>query len=106
NVALPEFDGRIITVPISFKAPLPTPESRHEKAGMQPVVHYQADAERCARVVSLALRYAALARKPNRAKRIAFILTNSPGKAARIGNAVGLDAPASLMKIIEALRDR
>src|SRR5207245_4504898 len=34
------------------------------------------------------------------------ILTNSPGKAARIGNAVGLDAPASLIKVFEAMRAR
>ena len=44
--------------------------------------------------------------KPNQDKRIAFILTNSPGKAARIGNAVGLDTPASLIKIIEAMHGR
>ena len=35
------------------------------------------------------MRFATLRRKPNRAKRIAFLLTNAPGKAARIGNAVG-----------------
>jgi cobaltochelatase CobN len=57
-------------------------------------------------VVSLALRFAALRHTPNRAKRIAFILTNSQGKAARIGNAVGLDAPASLIKLLEAMRRR
>ena len=34
-------------------------------------------------------------------KRIAFVLTNAPGKAARIGNAVGLDAPASLLRILD-----
>ncbi|HWY88008.1 MAG TPA: cobaltochelatase subunit CobN, partial [Gemmataceae bacterium] len=37
---------------------------------------------------------------------IAFILTNSQGKAARIGNAVGLDAPASLINLLEAMRRR
>src|SRR5207248_2351050 len=35
----------------------------------------------------------------------AFVLTNSPGKAAKIGNAVGLDAPASLLRILTALAD-
>ena len=98
NVALPEFDGRIITVPISFKEPLQSHDTQ------QPVALYQGDAERMARVVGIAHRFATLARKPNSAKRVAFILTNSPGKASRIGNAVGLDAPASLMRIMHAMR--
>src|SRR5262249_25654181 len=38
NVALPEFDGRIITVPISFKAPKPA----HENCGCE---HCQAAAQ-------------------------------------------------------------
>ena len=37
-------------------------------------------------------------------KRVAIILTNAPGKAARIGNAVGLDSPASLIKFFDAMR--
>ncbi len=116
NVALPEFDGRIITVPISFKetiadfAPdaaqqastknvsLPVTDKTHR------LVRYQANEERIARVVALALRLVALQRKPNAEKRIAIILTNSPAKAARIGNAVGLDAPASLMLLLAAMQ--
>ncbi|MFX5784915.1 cobaltochelatase subunit CobN, partial [Acinetobacter baumannii] len=34
---------------------------------------------------------------------IAFIFTNSSSKAAQIGNAVGLDAPESLMAVLRAL---
>jgi cobaltochelatase CobN len=98
NVALPEFDGRIITVPISFKEPL---------NGTAPAeaVHYAPVADRISRVVGLAVRFAALRRKLNCDKRIAFVLTNSPGKAAKIGNAVGLDAPASLLRVLSAMRD-
>ncbi len=69
------------------------------------VVHYQADEERTTRIVGMALRLARLRRKPNAEKRIAVILTNSPAKAARIGNAVGLDAPASLMYLLTALSE-
>ncbi len=103
NVALPEFDGRIITVPISFKEaaePVPAPA----RASTEPV-HYAPVPDRVARVAGLALRFAALRRKPNRDKRVAFVLTNSPGKAAKIGNAVGLDAPASLLRVLAAMRD-
>jgi cobaltochelatase CobN len=98
NVALPEFDGRIITVPISFK------ESLNGSEGTE-AAHYAPVADRIDRVAGLALRFAALRRKPNRDKRVAFILTNSPGKAAKIGNAVGLDAPASLLRILAAMAD-
>jgi cobaltochelatase CobN len=93
NVALPEFDGRVITVPITFKEPVG-----------QEAVYYAPVADRVARVAGLALRFAALRRKPNREKRVAFVLTNAPGKAAKIGNAVGLDAPASLLRALTAMR--
>jgi cobaltochelatase CobN len=104
NVALPEFDGRIITVPISFKEP--GVRGQESGVGNQAVVSYQPDLERISRVVGIALRHAMLRHKPNGAKKIAFILTNSPGKAARIGNAVGLDAPASLMRVMAAMQER
>jgi len=99
NVAIPEFDGRIITVPISFK------EEVKPKGGGAALVRYVPVLDRVARVVGLAGRHAALRRKPNATKRIAFMLTNSTAKASRIGNAVGLDAPASLLRLMTRLRD-
>ncbi|MBV9229196.1 MAG: cobaltochelatase subunit CobN, partial [Chloroflexi bacterium] len=121
NVALPEFDGRIITVPISFKETidkitggnqqkqqkidaLSASHARSPRYSTPRVVRYRPVQERIERVVKLALRLAVLRYKPNAEKRIAIILTNSPGKAARIGNAVGLDAPASLLYLLEAMR--
>src|SRR5208282_2150416 len=74
-------------------------------ASFQDTVHYEPVADRVARVAGLALRFAELRRKPNAAKRVAFVLTNSPGKAARIGNAVGLDAPASLLRVLAAMAE-
>src|SRR5271165_6387213 len=67
-------------------------------------MHYAPVGDRVARVAGLALRLARLRRLPNHDKRIAFILTNSAGKAGRIGNAVGLDAPASLLGVLEAMQ--
>lgn len=96
NVAIPEFDGRIITVPISFK---------EVGGGHAMPVRYVPVPDRVERVVGLALRQATLRRTPNAEKRIAFVLTNSTAKASRIGNAVGLDAPASLLRLLHALRD-
>src|SRR5262249_20336407 len=42
--------------------------------------------------------------KPNSEKRIAIILSNSGGKAQKIGGAVGLDTPASLLKLLSDMR--
>lgn len=89
NVALPEFDGRIITVPVSFK----------DSSRYVPIQ------DRADSVAGQAMRLARLKLKPNADKRIAFVLTNSPGKADRIGNAVGLDTPASLMALFARMAE-
>lgn len=92
NVAIPEFDGRIITVPISFK------EKGRDAKGYEPLDN------RIDRVAGLAIRFARLKYLKNAEKKVAFILTNSNTKASQIGNAVGLDAPASLMTILQAMQ--
>jgi cobaltochelatase CobN len=96
NIAIPEFDGRIIAVPISFK---------ERYAGHEGAL-YTPHAERVSRVAGIASQLVALRRKPNAEKRIAFVLTNSSAKAAQVGNAVGLDAPASLLNLLRAMRGR
>ena len=92
NVALPEFDGRIIGVPVSFK------ERREDGVSV-----YAPDVERCERVAGVVSRLARLRSLPNADKRIAFVLTNSGAKASTVGNAVGLDAPASLLNLLHAM---
>jgi cobaltochelatase CobN len=96
NVAIPEFDGRIITVPISFK--------ERNAAGANSL--YVAHEERALRVAGLAARLAGLRRKANHDRRIAFVLTNSAAKASQVGGAVGLDSPASLLTTLRAMRAR
>ncbi|HEY1291705.1 MAG TPA: cobaltochelatase subunit CobN, partial [Chloroflexota bacterium] len=102
NVALPEFDGRIIGVPISFKETLPTTTDGRLDAS---VVAYVPQPERIRRMVGHALRLAALRHKPNPDKRVALVLTNYNAKASRIGNAVGLDTPASVLRLLHAMHD-
>jgi cobaltochelatase CobN len=92
NVAIPEFDGRIITVPISFK------EKGKNAWG------YESLEDRIDRVAGLAVRFARLKHLPNRTKKVAFVFTNSGSKASQIGNAVGLDAPESLMMMLRAMQ--
>ncbi|MET9518820.1 cobaltochelatase subunit CobN [Streptomyces sp. NPDC002994] len=94
QVAIPEFDGRLITVPFSFK---------EQGEGDVPV--YVADPERAARVAGIAVRHARLAHKPNKDKRLALVFTAYPTKHSRVGNAVGLDTPASAIRVLDALRD-
>lgn len=93
NVAIPEFDGRIISVPLSFK------DRSEDAPGL-----YAPHQERAARVAGLARRTVALRHTPRAEMRVAFVLTNSSAKASKIGNAVGLDAPASLLALLRAMR--
>ncbi|WP_242907239.1 cobaltochelatase subunit CobN [Actinomadura terrae] len=95
QVAVPEFDGRIITVPFSFK--------ETDEDGLSV---YVADPERAARVAGIAVRHAALRHVPAGEKRVALMLSAYPTKHARIGNAVGLDTPASVVRLLEAMRER
>ncbi|WP_412539691.1 cobaltochelatase subunit CobN [Longispora sp. K20-0274] len=95
QVAVPEFDGRIITVPFSFK-----------EIDADGLTVYVADPERAARVAGTAVRHAALRHIPNADKKIAIMLSAYPTKHSRIGNAVGLDTPASVVRLLKALGER
>ncbi|MBF6276564.1 MULTISPECIES: cobaltochelatase subunit CobN [Nocardia] len=93
QVAVPEFDGRIITVPFSFK--------EFDADGLST---YVPDAERAARVAGIAVRHARLRHLPVAQRRIALMLSAYPTKHARIGNAVGLDTPASAIRLLTEMR--
>jgi cobaltochelatase CobN len=99
GVAIPEFDGRIISVPFSFKEVV----DDGEEIG-QPVTAYRTVPDRVARVAGLATRLARLARKPAGDRRIAIVLSAYPTKRSRIGNAVALDTPASVIHLLHELR--
>ncbi|KOU81974.1 cobalamin biosynthesis protein CobN [Streptomyces sp. XY593] len=92
QVAVPEFDGRLITVPFSFK--------EFDEDGLPA---YVADPERAARVAGIAVRHARLRHIERRDKRIALVLSAYPTKHSRIGNAVGLDTPASAVELLRTL---
>ncbi|MER5323919.1 cobaltochelatase subunit CobN [Streptosporangium roseum] len=95
QVAIPEFDGRIITVPFSFK--------EIDEDGL---TVYAADPERASRVAGIAVRHAVLRHIPAGERRIVLMLSAYPTKHSRIGNAVGLDTPASLVRLLAVLRER
>ena len=86
--------GRIVTVPFSFK-----------EVDDEGLIAYVADQERCARVAGLAVRHARLRHIAPADKKVALVFSAYPTKHARIGNAVGLDTPASAVALIAALGD-
>src|ERR671914_281829 len=95
QVAIPEFDGRLITVPFSFKETEPGDD----------IPVYRADPERAARLAGLAVRHARLHATPVAQRKLAVVLSSYPTKHSRVGNAVGLDTPASAVVLLRALRD-
>jgi cobaltochelatase CobN len=95
QVAIPEFDGRIISVPFSFK-----------ETGDDGLSRYVADPERAARVAGTAVALARLRHIAAADRRVAVVLSAYPTKHSRIGNAVGLDTPASTVRLLRAMRER
>ena len=100
HIAMPEVDGRIITRAISFKG-----LGHRCELTQCDVVEYQAHAERIDFVAELARRWCRLRALANADKRLALILANYPTREGRLGNGVGLDTPASVIAILQRLRD-
>ena len=98
SVAIPEFDGRIIAVPFAFKEIL-----EWEEDFGAPVTAYRSRPDRVARLAGIARGYARLRHLENAEKRIAIVLSAYPTKRSRLGNAVGLDTPASAIELLQAL---
>jgi cobaltochelatase CobN len=95
QMAVPEFDGRLITVPFSFK-----------ELDADGLPRYVADAERASRVAKIALGHARLRYTPPPERRIALMLSAYPTKHSRVGNAVGLDTPASTVELLRRMREQ
>ena len=92
QVAVPEFDGRIITTAFSFK-----------ETDEQGLPRYVADPERCRRVAGTAVAHARLRHTPPLERRIALVLSAYPTKHSRVGNAVGLDTPVSAVRLLRGM---
>ncbi|NJM96464.1 MAG: hypothetical protein HC800_03970 [Phormidesmis sp. RL_2_1] len=119
NVALPEVDGRIITRAVSFKAAQSADEPKAAQSAGEPqtsapsaavlglqtdVVMYQPEGDRINFVADLAARWLRLRRTPPAERKIALVLANYPNRDGRMANGVGLDTPASCIKILQALQ--
>jgi cobaltochelatase CobN len=98
GVAIPEFDGRIIGTTFAHKEVV----DASGEAGAE-IVATRADPERASRLAGLAVRTAGLGRTPITERRIAVVLSAYPTKRSRLGNAVGLDTPASAVELLRAM---
>ncbi|HEX8496951.1 MAG TPA: cobaltochelatase subunit CobN [Actinomycetales bacterium] len=94
QVAIPEFDGRLIANPFSFK-----------EIDANGVPTYVADRERCDRLAGTAVALGRLRHLAAGDRRVAVVLSSYPTKHARVGNAVGLDTPASAVVLLQAMQD-
>jgi cobaltochelatase CobN len=101
SVALPEFDGNVITHPISGK------ERMDDEAGIgsAPKQHFPMD-DRVDHVARLAVNWARLRHLPNEEKSVAVVLHNYPPSDDGIGTAFGLDSPESTVNLLEELDAR
>ncbi|MFO1126920.1 MAG: cobaltochelatase subunit CobN [Rhodospirillales bacterium] len=98
NVALPEVDGRIVGRAVSFKGLV-----RRDAATQTDITAYEPVADRVDFAAGLAAAWARLRRTPASARRIAIVLANYPNRDGRLGNGVGLDTPASVVVVLQAL---
>jgi cobaltochelatase CobN len=99
GVALPEFDGRIIAPAFAFK------EAVDDGGDLgAPVIASRTVRDRVDRVAGLAVRHGRLRHIPPHERRVALVLSAYPTKRSRLGNAVGLDTPASAIRLLHALR--
>ncbi|MBT0159901.1 cobaltochelatase subunit CobN [Candidatus Bathyarchaeota archaeon A05DMB-2] len=99
GIAMPEFDGLLITVPIAAMA-----FSQANPLGTK-IIQYEPIPERVAKLVSLSINWAKLRHIPNSEKKVAIILHNYPPRNDTIGHAFGLDAPVSVHNILRDLSE-
>jgi cobaltochelatase CobN len=100
QAAQPEFDGMLITLPgATREEDTIDPLTGGLVPRLVPIL------DRVEALVSLALKWAALRRKDNSEKRVAFIFHNYPPRDDRIGCAVGLDSFESVRLLLARMKD-
>jgi cobaltochelatase CobN len=93
HVVLPEIDGRLFAGAISFK----------DRDGSGAVCH-KPHAEGIEHTAGLAAAWVRLRRMPHQKRKLALVLSTYPGRPDQIAHAVGLDSPASALRIAQHLQ--
>jgi cobaltochelatase CobN len=101
NIAMPEFDGALITVPVAAMDCGQTNPSTGTR-----LIKFEPIAERTQKVVRLAVNWGKLRRLPNNEKKVAIIFHNYPPRNDTIGHAFGLDSSVSVMNILQGLKQQ
>lgn len=96
QVALPEFDGRLSSFPISFKQESAATDGYAERRAIPYAPGIAALADR-------AVAWLRLAATPRERRRLALVLSDYPARGGRAGFAVGLDTPESARAIVSDL---
>jgi cobaltochelatase CobN len=99
QVALPEFDGCLISVP--FGAMI---FAQANAVTGDHMVKYAPIPERINKIVRLSLKWAKLRHIPNDKRKIALIFHNYPPRNDTIGHAFGLDSAVSALNILQELQ--
>jgi cobaltochelatase CobN len=100
SVAMPEFDGALITVPVSARE-----ITEFDAVTGANITKFIPIPERVAKLVRLSMRWGRLRHLPNEEKKIAIIFHNYPPRNDNIGSAFGLDSPASVWNILNNLQE-
>ena len=99
SVAMPEFDGILIAVPVAARG----------QADIDPLtgakmIRFVPIEERVRKLVRLSLNWGRLRQVPNKEKKVAILFHNYPPRDDRIGSAFGLDSPVSVINILRDMK--
>jgi cobaltochelatase CobN len=100
GVIVPELDGRIDAPVFAFSEVV----DDGDELGLH-VRAYRTKKDRVDRVAGLAYKFGQLRRTRVADRRVAIVLSAFPTKRARLGNAVGLDTPASAIQFLHAMKE-
>ncbi|MDR1395844.1 MAG: cobaltochelatase subunit CobN [Deltaproteobacteria bacterium] len=101
SAAMPEFDGKLITVPAAFRE-----ENKIDPVTRGLISSFVPDPERTAKLARLTVNWGRLGRTPPAERKIAVIFHHYPPRNDRIGCASGLDSFASVSRILEELKSQ
>ena len=101
NIAMPEFDGTLITVPIAAMDCCQINPSTGTR-----LIKYEPIPERVAKLVRLSINWGKLRYLSNKEKKVAIIFHNYPPRNDTIGHAFGLDSSVSVMNILQGLKEQ
>ncbi|MGV3651094.1 MAG: cobaltochelatase subunit CobN [Devosia sp.] len=99
QVVLPELDGRIGMLLVGHKS-----EAAWHARTQCPISSYTPDIAGVFHAATLAENWSRLRRTASTERRIGIVLANYPIRDGRLANGVGYDAPASTIRILDALK--